>query len=113
MPTAALSRKIPAWMGQNNFTIRYTVGSGYLRRSFGFGDLGQILFQERRFLPRLLRPDLMRSNSYFPFDRFPEAFHLTQTHRTSLEPAVVFVPAGHFLNCIRIENGGCVCAKQR
>ena len=90
--------------GKGNFTIRYTVENGYITRSFRFGDPEQILFEERRFLPRLLEPDLTWSNSYFPFGHLPEAFHLTQTHRTFLEPAVVQVPAGDFSNCIRIET---------
>jgi hypothetical protein len=90
--------------GKANFTIRYTVEDGYITRSFRFGEPEQILFKERRFLPRLLEPDLTWSNSYFPFGHFPEAFHVTQTHRTFLEPAVVQVPAGGFSNCIRVET---------
>jgi hypothetical protein len=90
--------------GKDNFTISYTVENGYITRSFRFGDPERILFKERRFLPRLLEPDLTWSNSYFPFGRFPEAFHLTETHRTFLETAVVQVPAGAFSDCIRVET---------
>ncbi len=90
--------------GKDNSIISYTVENGYITRSIRLGDPEQILSKERRFLPRLLEPDLTWSNSYFPFGRFPEAFHLTQTHRTLLETDVVQVPAGDFSDCIRIET---------
>jgi hypothetical protein len=61
-------------------------------RGFGLGDRSQVLFQERGFLPRLLKPDLTWSNSLFPFGPLPEGFFVIQNHRTSLEAGVVLVP---------------------
>jgi hypothetical protein len=90
--------------GENNLTILYKVENGYVTRIFDFGDSSGIQFRERRFLPRQLKPDITWSNSSFPFGRFPEGFHLSQTHRTALEADFVVVPAGSFSNCIRIET---------
>jgi hypothetical protein len=73
-------------------------------RAFGIDDHSHALFQERGFLPRLLKPDLSWSNSLFSFGHRPDEFHLTQTHRTSSETGVVLVPAGHYSHCIRIET---------
>jgi hypothetical protein len=88
----------------SNLRIFYKVENGYMTRIFDFGGRGEIQFRERAFLPRLLKPDLTWSNWTVPFGPFPEGFHLKQTHHTSLETAVVTVPAGKFSNCIRIET---------
>jgi hypothetical protein len=90
--------------GASDLTILYAVENGYVTRTLGFGDKRHIMSQERGFLPRLLKPDLTWSNSQFPLGHFAAGFHVTQTHRTSLESAIVIVPAGHFSNCIRIET---------
>jgi hypothetical protein len=90
--------------GENNLTILYSVENGYVTRIFDFGSSTGVQFRERRFLPRLLKPDLTWSNSAFPFGSFREGFHLAQTHRTALETDLVVVPAGSFSNCIRIET---------
>lgn len=80
------------------------IEGGYITRASDLDDHGRILFEERRFLPQVLKPDLTWSNSLFPFDRMPEAFRVTQTHRTFSEADEVAVPAGHFSHCIRIET---------
>jgi hypothetical protein len=106
-PARAASKVISEYSGSDGkgkSTIFYVVEDGYVSRVFGLGDRSQILFQERGFLPRLLKPDLTWSNSLFPFDRLPERFYVTENHRSSLEAGVVLVPAGHFSNCIRIET---------
>jgi hypothetical protein len=106
-PAGAASEVVSEYSGSNGkgkSTIFYVVEDGYVSRVFGLGDRSQILFQERGFLPRLLKPDLTWSNSLFPFGRLPEGFYVIQNHRTSLEAGVVLVPAGHFSNCIRIET---------
>jgi hypothetical protein len=90
--------------GASDLTIFYAVEDGYVTRSLGLGDAKHIMSQEREFLPSLLKPDLTWSNTQSPIGHFAEGFHVTQTHRTSLESAVVIVPAGHFSNCIRIET---------
>jgi hypothetical protein len=90
--------------GARDLTILYMVKNGYVSRSVRGGDSRQIMSEEREFLPLLLKPDLTWSNSLFPVGRFLKAFHITQTHRTSLEARVVLVPAGHYSNCIRIET---------
>jgi hypothetical protein len=84
--------------------IVYTVAGGYVTRTFGLDNRNQALFEEGRFLPRQLKPDLSWSNSLFPLGHRPGVFHITQTHRTSSEADVVLVPAGHYSHCIRIET---------
>lgn len=90
--------------GIGKSTDFYVVQDGYITRASGFDDRGRILFEERRFLSQVLKPDLTWSNWLFPFDRMAEVFRVTQTHRTFSEANDVVVPAGHFSNCIRIET---------
>lgn len=92
----------PAGAGKS--TIIYLAQRGYITRLLSTGDNGWTPFEEREFLPQLLKPDLTWSNSLRPFERAPESFHVTQTHRTFLESKVVAVPAGYFSGCIRIET---------
>jgi hypothetical protein len=103
-PTKATTGVVSEYFGsdgEKDLTILYMVEDGYVTRLFGSGDRRHFLSQEQGFLPRLLKPDLTWSNSLFPIGPF---FHITQTHRTSLEAGVVLVPAGHYSNCIRIET---------
>lgn len=90
--------------GTGKSTITYVAEHGYITRSLSIGDNGWTAFEEREFLPQLLKPDLTWSNSLRPFESEPESFHVTQTHRTFLESEVVAVPAGRFSRCIRIET---------
>ncbi len=69
---------------------------GYINRVSVDGPTW-IRFEETRFLPQLLKPGLIWSNSFFPFGHLREAlaFHVVQHHRTFLESGD---------GCIRIET---------
>ena len=84
-------------------TFLYVMEDGYLSRVSSVGVPAWASY-ERRFLPQYLKPGLTWTNSFFPFGRFPAAFHIVQTHRTFLEAGDVVVPGGRFSGCIRIET---------
>jgi hypothetical protein len=83
----------------------YVTEGGYINRVSVDGPTW-IRFEEKKFLPQLLKPHLTWSNSFFPFGHLREAlaFHVVQHHRTFLESGDVVVPAGRFSGCIRIET---------
>src|SRR5216683_825925 len=91
--------------GASKSTILYVTEGGYINR-VSVDDPTWIRFEETRFLPQLLKPGLIWSNSFFPFGHLREAlaFHVVQHHRTFLESGDVVVPAGRFPGCIRIET---------
>ena len=91
--------------GDSKSTILYVTEGGYINRVSVDGPTW-IRFEETRFLPQLLKPGLIWSNSFFPFGHLREAlaFHVVQHHRTFLESGDVVVPAGRFPGCIRIET---------
>jgi len=91
--------------GASRSTILYVTEGGYINRVSVDGPTW-IRFEEKRFLPQLLKPHLTWSNSFFPFGDLPGAlaFHVVQHHRTFLESDDVVVPAGRFPGCIRIET---------
>jgi hypothetical protein len=89
--------------GAPKSTILYVIEGGYINRISADGPT-LIRFEEKRFLPQLLKPDLTWSNSLFPFGHLGAAFHIEQYHRTFLESGDVVVPAGRFPGCIRIET---------
>jgi len=89
--------------GASRSTILYVTEGGYINRVSVDGPTW-IRFEEARFLPKLLKPDLTWSNSLFPFGHLGGAFHIEQYHRTFLESDDVVVPAGRFPGCIRIET---------
>jgi len=91
--------------GDSKSTILYVTEGGYINRVSVDGPTW-IRFEEKRFLPQLLKPHLTWSNSFFPFGDLPGAlaFHVVQHHRTFLESGDVVVPAGRFPGCIRIET---------
>lgn len=89
--------------GASKSTILYVTEGGYINRVSAEGP-ALIRFEETRFLPKLLKPDLTWSNSLFPFGHLYGAFHVVQCHRTFLESGDVVVPAGRFSGCIRIET---------
>src|SRR5216683_3118241 len=91
--------------GASRSTILYVTEGGYINRVSVDGPTW-IRFEEKRFLPQLLKPHLTWSNSFFPFGDLPGAlaFHVVQHHRTFLESGDVVVPAGRFPGCIRIET---------
>jgi hypothetical protein len=89
--------------GASKSTIVYVIEGGYINRVSVDGPTW-IRFEETRFLPQLLKPDLTWSNSIFPFGHLGAAFHVVQHHRTFLESGEVVVPAGRFSGCIRIET---------
>ena len=91
--------------GASRSTMLYATEGGYINR-VSVDDPTWIRFEEKRFLPQLLKPDLTWSNSFFPFGDLPRAlaFHVVQHHRTFLESGDVVVPAGRFSGCIRIET---------
>ena len=90
--------------GASRSTILYVTEGGYIDRVSLDGGPTWIRFEEARFLPQLLKPDLTWSNSLFPFGHLGAAFHIEQYHRTFLESDDVVVPAGRFPGCIRIET---------
>jgi hypothetical protein len=91
--------------------IIYLDQGGYLTRLSGL-DYVQHQIQaptwgrseEDNFLPSHLTPDLVWSNTLFPYGKMPGAFNVTQSHKSFIETDEVSVPAGHFKNCIRIET---------
>jgi len=89
--------------GASKSTILYVTEGGYINRVSVDGPTW-IRFEEKKFLPQLLKPDLTWSNSLFPFGHLTGAFHVMQYHRTFLETDEVAVPAGRFSSCIRIET---------
>src|SRR5216684_2789128 len=89
--------------GASKSTILYVIEGGYIDRVSVDGPTW-IRFEEKKFLPQLLKPDLTWSNSLFPFGQLGAAFHGMQYHRTFLETDEVAVPAGRFSSCIRIET---------
>jgi hypothetical protein len=89
--------------GASKSTILYVIEGGYINRVSVDGP-AWIRFEEKRFLPQLLKPGLSWSNSLFPFGHLYGAFHVVQYHRTFLESGDVVVPAGRFSGCIRIET---------
>src|SRR6266446_310975 len=89
--------------GAPRSTILYVTEGGYINRVSVDGPTW-IRFEEAKFLPQLLKPDLTWSNSLFPFGHLGAAFHIEQYHRTFLESGDVVVPAGRFPGCIRIET---------
>jgi hypothetical protein len=89
--------------GASKSTILYVTEGGYINRVSVDGPTW-IRFEEAKFLPQLLKPDLTWSNSLFPFGHLGAAFHIEQYHRTFLESGDVVVPAGRFPGCIRIET---------
>jgi hypothetical protein len=89
--------------GASKSTILYVTEGGYINRVSVDGPTW-IRFEETRFLPQLLKPGLIWSNSFFPFGHLGAAFHVVQHHRTFLEIGDVVVPAGRFSGCIRIET---------
>ena len=90
--------------GIGKSVIIYRPEHGYITRILSIGDYPRVPFQEDQFLPQLLKPDLIWSNSMLPFGDAPGTFHVTQTHRTFLESRAIEVPAGRFTRCIRIET---------
>jgi hypothetical protein len=90
--------------GMFSTTILYVPEGGYLTRQSGNVESGRFLLAERAFLPQVLKPGLTWSNSVVPFADQPDAFHVTQLHRTFFERREVVVPAGRFFGCIRIET---------
>jgi hypothetical protein len=84
--------------------LLYIIQDGYVSRISTLGDRAWILFEERKFLPQLLKPGLTWSNSFSPFGELSAAFHIEQKHRTFLEADDVIVPGGHYSGCIRIET---------
>jgi hypothetical protein len=89
--------------GASKSTTLYVTEGGFINRVSVDGPTW-MRFEEKRFLPQLLNPDLTWSNSLFPFGHLYGAFHVVQYHRTFLETDDVVVPAGRFSSCIRIET---------
>lgn len=85
-------------------TLLYSIAGDYITRTNILDGLPVNLSTENRFLPRLLKPGLSWSDTLFPFDHLPKAFHVTQTHRTSLEDGDIVVAERHFSGCIRVET---------
>lgn len=84
--------------------IIYSTGSDYITRTYVLASLPANFSKESRFLPRRLTPGLAWSNTWFPFDHLPGAFHVTQTHRTFLENGDIVAAERHFRGCIRVET---------
>jgi hypothetical protein len=91
--------------------IVYVIKNGYLTRLSGLDyDKNDIeapawgRSEDGMFLPESLAPNLVWSNTIFPFGHMPGSFDIKQTHRSFLENQDVVVPAGHFSHCIRIET---------
>jgi hypothetical protein len=81
----------------------YVSEGGFINRAADLDGAAWIRFEERRFLPQLLKPNLTWSNILFPFGE-AQGLYAIQHHRTFLEADDVVVPAGHFSGCIRIET---------
>ena len=90
--------------GTNQSAMVYVVEGGYITRVSTLGQPRWTVFEERRFLPQLLRPGLRWSNSLRPFGQVQTTLNVEQTHRTFLERNEVVVPGGRFSGCIRIET---------
>lgn len=60
--------------------------------------------EEQNFLPLHLAPDESWKNVIYPYGHMAGAFQIMQSHRTFRETREIDVPAGHFVNCIRIET---------
>jgi hypothetical protein len=90
--------------GASKSPMLYVSEDGYINRVSGPDGRSWIVFEERGFLPQLLKPGLTWSNTLFPFGNLPGAFHAVQRHRSFFEAGDVVVPAGHFPGCIRIET---------
>lgn len=90
--------------GVLNSTIIYIAEHGYLTRQSIISRGAGLASAEPAFLPQLLKPNLTWSNSLVPFVQQPDAFQVTQTHRTFFDSGTVEVPAGNFSGCIRIES---------
>ncbi|MGH8013386.1 MAG: TapB family protein [Candidatus Binataceae bacterium] len=91
--------------------IVYVAKNGYLTRLSGLDYKKKSIeapawgrSEDGMFLPQRLTPNLVWSNTIFPFGHMPGSFDIKQTHRTYFEAGQVEVPAGHFHNCIRIET---------
>jgi hypothetical protein len=89
--------------GVLNSSIKYVPDHGYFTRQLLINKTAWFT-AETAFLPQLLRPNLIWSNSLVPFGQQPGTFHVTQTHRTFFDPKKIEVPAGNFAGCIRIET---------
>lgn len=90
--------------GTHQSAMLYVVEGGYITRVSTLGEPRWNVFEERRFLPQLLRPGLRWSNSLHPFGQVQTTMSVEQTHRTFLERRDVVVPGGRFSGCIRIET---------
>lgn len=91
--------------------IVYLDESGYLTRLSGLDYQNNRIItptwgksEEPNFLPAHLTPNMAWDNTLFPYGKLPGGFDVTQAHKSFVEPAVVSVPAGHFIGCIRIET---------
>lgn len=91
--------------------IVYLDKSGYLTRLSGLDYQNNRIItpmwgksEEPDFLPAHLTPNMAWNNMLFPYGRLPGGFEVAQAHKSFIEPAVVNVPAGHFIGCIRIET---------
>jgi hypothetical protein len=85
-------------------TFLYSTAGDYITRTNILHGLPVNFSTENRFLPRLLKPGLSWSDTFFPFAHLPEAFHVAQTHRTYLENGDIVVAERHFIGCIRVET---------
>jgi hypothetical protein len=106
-PVAAIGKvvsEVSRPEGTNQSAMVYVVEGGYITRVSTLGQPRWTVFEERRFLPQLLRPGLSWSNSLRPFGQVQTMFNVEQTHRTFLERKDVVVPGGRFSGCIRIET---------
>jgi hypothetical protein len=90
--------------GASKSPMLYVSEGGYINRVSSLDGPTWIVFEERSFLPQLLKPGLTWSNTLFPFGNLPGTFHAEQRHRSFSEADDVVVPAGHFSGCIRIET---------
>ena len=85
-------------------SIIYFPEHGYFTRQSLTDRSAGIASAERAFLPQLLKPGLIWSNSLEPFTQEANVLHVSQTHQSFFDAGTVVVPAGHFSNCIRIET---------
>jgi hypothetical protein len=102
--TSQVESEYSGQSGVLNSTTVYFAEHGYLTRQSIISRRAGVVSAEQAFLPQLLKPNLIWSNSLVPFVQQPDVFHVAQTHRTFFDSGTVEVPAGKFSGCIRIES---------